>query len=296
MKNVCIFALAAMVLTACEKTIESEENVDEVITTDGKPVMGKRFTFTVKGDFTSEWKPVTRGYLSADGKDMTDLWIFDYVDGQLVQQLHQGDNTAENFGKPQMTLSYGTHHLYFVASRGASPVLNVADHTIKWSSVRDTFWKDYEVSVVSTSNGNRAVTLDRVVTKLMLTFTDAISSDAFSINFTPDTWYYGMDYTSGEPTEATTSQTVVTSLPESYKGQSDVVLSYFSLSPSSEWTSNVSLNSKDADGNIIGQANMTAVPFVRNRQTEYSGPLFTSGGELLLSLDGDWETSATGSW
>ena len=159
-----------------------------------------------------------------------------------------------------------------------------------------SIWKDYEVSVVSTSNGNRSVTLDRVVTKLMLTFTDAISIDAFSINFTPSTWYYGMDYTTGEPTEATTSQTVVTSLPESYKGQSDVVLSYFSLSPSSEWTSNVSLNSKDADGNIIGQANMTAVPFVRNRQTEYSGPLFTSGGELSLSLDGDWETSATGSW
>lgn len=296
MKRIVLMAMAVCLLTACEKTIESEDNVDEVITTDGKPVVGKRFTFTVKGDFSSEWKPVTRGYLSADGKDMTDLWLFDYVDGQMVQQLHQGDNTSENFGKPQMTLSYGTHHLYFVASRGASPVLNVAGHTITWSSVRDTFWKDYEVSVVSTSNGNRAVTLDRVVTKLMLTFTDAISSDAFSINFTPDTWYYGMDYTSGEPTEATTSQTVVTSLPESYKGQSDVVLSYFSLSPSSEWTSNVSLNSKDADGNIIGQANMTAVPFVRNRQTEYSGPLFTSGGELLLSLDGDWETSATGSW
>lgn len=296
MKRIVLMAMAVCLMTACEKTIESEDNVDEVITTDGKPVVGKRFTFTVKGDFSSEWKPVTRGYLSADGKDMTDLWLFDYVDGQLVQQLHQGDNTAENFGKPQMTLSYGSHHIYFVASRGAEPALNTNNATITWSSVRDTFWKDYEVSVVSTSNGNRAVTLDRVVTKIMLTFTDAISSDAFSINFTPDTWYYGMDYTSGEPTEATTSQTVVTSLPESYKGQSDVVLSYFSLSPSSEWTSNVSLNSKDADGNIIGQANMTAVPFVRNRQTEYSGPLFTSGGELLLSLDGDWETSATGSW
>lgn len=296
MKKSVLSLLAAMVLTGCEKEICSNATHGDVTTvSDGTPV-GKRFTFTVKGDFSSEWKPVTRGYLSADGKDMTDLWLFDYVEGQLVQQLHQQDNAADDFGRPVLNLSYGMHHLYFVASRGASPVLNVADHTIKWSSVRDTFWKDYEVSVVSTSNGNRAVTLDRVVTKLMLTFTDAISSDAFSINFTPDTWYYGMDYTTGEPTEATTSQTVVTSLPESYKGQSDVVLSYFSLSPSSEWTSNVSLNSKDADGNIIGQANMTAVPFVRNRQTEYSGPLFTSGGELSLSLDGDWNTSATGTW
>lgn len=287
-------ALAVATLTACEKEIITEE---DATVSDGSAIeKTKKFTFNVKGDFSNEWKPVTRGYLSADGKDMTDLWVMDYVGGQLVQQIHQSDNTAEDFGQPVMNLSYGTHHVYFVASRGASPVLNTTDGTITWSSVRDTFWKDYEVSVVSTSNGNRAVTLDRVVTKLMLAFTDAISNDAFSINFTPATWYYGLNYKTGEPTDATTSQTVVTTLPDSYKGQSGVVLSYFSISPSDEWTSNISLNSKDGDNHIIGQANMTSVPFVRNRQTEYSGPLFTSGGSMSLSLDGDWATSVTGTW
>ena len=287
-------ALAVATLTACEKEIITEE---DATVSDGSAIeKTKKFTFTVKGDFSNEWKPVTRGYLSADGKDMTDLWVLDYVGGQLVQQIHQSDNTAEDFGQPAMNLSYGTHHVYFIASRGASPVMNTTDGTITWSSVRDTFWKDYEVSVVSTSNGNRAVTLDRVVTKLMLAFTDAISNDAFSINFTPATWYYGLNYKTGEPTAATTSQTIVTTLPDSYKGQSGVVLSYFSISPSDEWTSNVSLNSKDGDNHIIGQANITSVPFVRNRQTEYSGPLFTSGGSMSLSLDGDWETSVSGTW
>ena len=294
MKRLFIMALAVATLTACEKEIITEE---DATVSDGSAIeKTKKFTFTLKGDFSNDWKPVTRGYLSADGKDMTDLWVMDYVGGQLVQQIHQSDNTAEDFGRPVMNLSYGTHHVYFVASRGASPVLNTTDGTITWSSVRDTFWKDYEVSVVSTSNGNRAVTLNRVVTKLMLAFTDAISNDAFSINFTPATWYYGLNYKTGEPTDATTSQTVVTTLPDSYKGQSGVVLSYFSISPSDEWISNISLNSKDGDNHIIGQANMTSVPFVRNRQTEYSGPLFTSGGSMSLSLDGDWATSVTGTW
>lgn len=294
MKRLFIMALAVATLTACEKEIITEE---DATVSDGSAIeKTKKFTFTVKGDFSNDWNPVTRGYLSADGKDMTDLWVMDYVGGQLVQQIHQSDNTAEDFGRPVMNLSYGTHHVYFVASRGASPVLNTTDGTITWSSVRDTFWKNYEVSVVSTSNGNRAVTLNRVVTKLMLAFTDAISNDAFSINFTPATWYYGLNYRTGEPTDATTSQTVVTTLPDSYKGQSGVVLSYFSISPSDEWTSNISLNSKDGDNHIIGQANMTSVPFVRNRQTEYSGPLFTSGGSMSLSLDGDWATSVTGTW
>lgn len=295
MKRLFIMALAVATLTACEKEIITDE--EDATVSDGSAIeKTKKFTFTLKGDFSNDWKPVTRGYLSADGKDMTDLWVMDYVGGQLVQQIHQSDNTAEDFGRPVMNLSYGTHHVYFVASRGASPVLNTTDGTITWSSVRDTFWKDYEVSVVSTSNGNRAVTLDRVVTKLMLAFTDAISNDAFSINFTPATWYYGLNYKTGEPTDATTSQTVVTTLPDSYKGQSGVVLSYFSISPSDEWTSNISLNSKDGDNHIIGQANMTSVPFVRNRQTEYSGSLFSSAGSTTISLNDTWATSVTGTW
>ena len=286
-----IALLAAMVLTACEKEVTSNNGEDGT-----SSIVGKKFTFTVKGDFTDEWKPVTRGYLAADGKDMTDLWVLDYVNGTLVQQIHQSDNTAEDFGRPSMTLAYGTHHVYFVASRGTLPVLNTDIGTITWSSVRDTFWKDYEVTVVSTSNGNRAVTLDRVVTKLSLVFTDAISADAATINMTPATWYYGLNYTTGEPTTATASQTNIMQVPAGYAGRTDVSAAYFSISPSTEWATDITVNSKDADGNIIGQGVMASVSLKRNRVTEYSGPLFTSGGAMSLSLNATWDTSETGTW
>ena len=285
------FALAAVLLCACE-----QPSIIDEPSASGNTVAGKKFTFTVKGAFTDEWKPVTRGYLAADGKDMTDLWVLDYMDGTLIQQLHQDENTEDDFGKPSMTLAYGSHHVYFVASRGTSPVLNTEACTITWSSVRDTFWKDYDVTVVSTSNGNRAVTLDRVVTKLSMAFTDAISSDASTINFTPATWYYGLNYLTGEPTDATASQTCVMTLPSGYASRTDVSVSYFSISPTAEWTTDVTVNSKDADGNIIGQGLMEDVPLKRNRVTEYSGPLFTSGGEMSLTLNGTWETSETGTW
>ena len=290
-----IVLLTTMVLTACEKEITSN-NGEDVTVYDDSAIVGKKFTFTVKGDFTDEWKPVTRGYLAADGKDMTDLWVLDYVGNELVQQLHQSDNTAEDFGRPSMTLAYGTHHVYFIASRGTDPALNTKNGTIIWGSVRDTFWKDYEVTVVSTSNGNRAVTLDRVVTKLILAFTDAISADAATINFTPATWYYGLNYTTGEPTTATASQTNVMQVPSGYAGRTDVSAAYFSISPSTEWTTDITVNSKDADGNIIGQGVMTDVSMKRNRVTEYSGPLFTSGGAMSLLLNATWDTSETGTW
>ena len=106
-----------------------------------------------KGDFSNDWKPVTRGYLEADGRDLTDVWVLDYQGDVLVQQIHQSDNTAEDFGQPSMTLAYGSHHVYFVASRGINPTLSTADKTITWEKPSDTFWADYSVTVVNSSNG-----------------------------------------------------------------------------------------------------------------------------------------------
>lgn len=294
MRKFVFFMLAAMLLTSCEKSLVNDDEVEKnpsVSTTDGK-----RFTFTVKGDFADEWKPVTRGYLQADGKDMTDLWVLDYMGDVLVQQIHQSDNTTEDFGRPSMTLAYGSHHIYFVASRGVSPTLSTTNSTITWTTVRDTFWNDYAVEVVSTSNGNRAVTLDRIVTKLILKFTDAVSANASTINFTPSSWYYTLNYKTGEPTTATTSQTISTSVPDSYIGNTDVSISYFSLSSSTDWTTDVSVNSRDGDNNVIGQGEMTDVPLKRNRVTEYSGPLFSSGGTVSTSLNTDWIATYEGEW
>lgn len=292
MKKQTMFFLAVCMMTACENPVFDEEPAEQMETVTKQ----KKFTFTVKGEFSDNWKPVTRGYLQADGKDMTDLWVLDYMDGQLVQQLHQGDNTADDFGKPAMSLAYGQHHVYFIASRGADPTLNTTSGTISWASVRDTYWKDYEVSVVSTSNGNRAVTLDRVVSRLSLCFSDAISADAATINMTPSTWYYTLNYKTGEPTAATTSQTISMNVPASFVGSTDVLVTYFSLSPSTEWTTDVTINSKDGSGSIIGQATMSAVPMKRNRSTNYSGPLFTAGGEMSLSLAVDWLDAYQGTW
>ena len=294
MRKFVFFMLAAVLLTSCEKSLINDDEVEKnpsVSVADGK-----RFTFTVKGDFSEEWKSVTRGYLQADGKDMTDLWVLDYMGDVLVQQIHQSDNTAEDFGRPSMTLVYGSHHVYFVASRGVNPTLSTTNGTITWTTVRDTFWKDYAVEVVSTSNGNRAVTLDRIVTKLALRFTDAVSANASTINFTPSSWYYTLNYKTGEPTTATASQTISTSVPGSYIGNTDVLISYFSLSSSADWTTDVNVNSKDGDNNIIGQGNMSGVPLKRNRVTEYSGPLFSSGGTMTTSLNTDWITTYEGEW
>ena len=298
MKKAIIMALAVgMAMTACEKETwsDDEEPTNEVVLPDGSVAQTKKFTFTLKGDFGDEWKQ-TRGYLSADGKDLTDVWVLDYVGGELVQQVHQDDNTAEDFGKPVMNLALGNHHIYFVASRGTGATLDTTNKTIVWSKVADTFWKDYEVNVVATSNGNRAVTMDRAVTKLRLTVTDAIADDAATFNIALHTWYYGLNYQTGAPVSAQTDGVITINIPANMIGATNTALNIFSFSSTTEWTTDVVLNCKGGNNDVIGSATIVDMPFVRNRVTDYSGPLFGSGGSLTLSLNTDWLDSETGTW
>lgn len=310
MKRTVLMAMAVcLVMTACEKAIEVPDG--EASGMVEEPVKTKKFTFTMKGDFSGEWKKNgngiaeqktkqaarrTAGYLTADGRDMTDVWVLDYMNGQLVQQLHQEDNTAEDFGKPQMSLSYGNHHVYFVASRGTTPTVNVCAHSITWERPSDTFWKDYEVNVVSTSNGNRAVTLDRVTTKLKLTVTDEVKMECAEVAVEPVAWYYGLDYVNGAPVAQQQTERVV-AVPANLVGTTgQLVVNIFGLSSADEWTTDVTVSARTSEHAVISTATMTDVPFKANRATEYSGPLFGTAGNMTLTLGGEWDTSETGTW
>ena len=309
MKKFFVMAMAAALLCGCEKELLSDAVSDgEEVSVQAQKT--KKFTFTVKGDFgsltfsgpdadaTGVVDESTRGYLQADGKDMTDLWVFDFVGNACMQSIHQDDNTTEDFGRPTMNLALGSHHIYFVASRGDTPTLNTETNTITWGTVRDTFWKDYEVTVANTSNGNRAVTLDRVATKLKLTVDDEVPTGCATILVTPDTRYNGLNYKTGAPVEMLqTSTTQEITVPSSYIGTTGgLVLSIFSLSSSAEWTTGVSIVAKDGNNSVIGSAAIDDVPLKANRATESHGNLFVSGGTMSTSLNSEWLTAVTGVW
>lgn len=248
--------------------------------------------FVCRGDF--EMCPFTRS-LEADGKSMTDLWVLDYIGTTLAQQIHQV-STDEDFGTPTLNLSVGSHHIYFIASRGSGATLSTENHTITFTRVLDTFYKDYTIDVTATSNGSRSVTLDRIVTKLTTVIADAIPEDASMFNLTPASWYYGFDYISGEPTTATTSQTITINIPSSEIGVTNEHLSIFGFSTEDEWTTNLTLNCKKADGTILGSAVLANVPLKRNRITEYTGPLFSSNGMTTVGLSTDWLDNYASTW
>lgn len=251
----------------------------------------KRITFSIEGEFTLT--PMTRAAIEVDGKIMTDIWILDYMGNELIQQIHQTSD-MEDFGTPTLDLKYGSHHLYCVVSRGQNPVLNTTDKTITFSKVLDTFYKDYSIDVVSTSNGNKSITLDRAVTKLKVIFSDAIPEGATKFEITPETWYYGINYTNGNAI-ASSDNPITVNIPNSSIGKTGESLNIYGFSPVTEWTTNITLQSY-AGEIVIGEAHLADVPLKRNRATEYTGLLYGSNGAGTFMFNAEWETSTTGTW
>ena len=267
-----------MVFVSCSKDV-TEEN------------WAKKVSFDVQGNWNS---PVfTRGSLSADGKEMTDLWLFDYVDGVLVQTLHQSSTDAD-FGTPSPTLSYGEHRIYFVVSRGVSPVINGT--VISWGSVRDTFWKAMSVTVGGASASTYSVALDRVVTKLRITATDAVPDGTATVVVLPGKWYAGLDYLTGQPAEMRDNEEMSVAVPASYIGNTGLAVSFFGFSTAAEWTTPLTVSARNADNDIIGMVNVAAAPFMDNRATEFSGALFSTSGAFTITLNDEWAEPWQGTW
>ena len=303
---VIVVCVGVLCLSGCQKVdLGAYDGVpDDEGTEATESLPTKKFTFTVKTTVTT--KPMNEdvnvdlllskatSYLNENTLNMTDLWVLDYMGGELVQMVHQTP-TDSGWGQPTMQLAYGSHHV--IASRGVTPVLDTDAHTITWGSVRDTFAKDYEVNVVNTSNGNRAVTLERVVTKMKVTGVDVVPASCATISVTPATWYMGYDYVNDAAIAPASNQTISVSVPSTYVGTSgQLSLGVFSISGTDEWNASVVVRTATSEDVTLGHATIASAPFLRNRSTEYSGNLFSSGGSMSVSIIDDWATPFEGTW
>ena len=279
MKRFLILAAVGFLACSCEY-VEEVDGVSEKLS--------KRVRFTVSGG--DGWS-VTRA-LEADGVAMTDLWLFDYVDGELVRTLHQSGTDAD-FGEPVLQMAYGTHTVYFVASRGKSP--SVDGTQVTWGQPSDTFWKTVSVTVGDGSRRSVSVTLDRVATKLRVVLNDAIPDGAATLAMKPASWWYGLDYVTGAAVSENDAERSV-SLPASSVGTEGLGVSFFGLSDDEEWMTDLSVTVNDNDGGVLGTVSLADVPFERNRVTTVSGRLFSAGGTFSVSLNATWKEELDYEW
>lgn len=276
MKKILFAIVATTMLVGCVNDNEPEVN------------NFKRVKIAVGGDMD-----FIQTRLAANDKEMTDLWVFDYIGTELMQTVHQTPSD-ENWGSPELMLAYGDHTLYFVASRGSQPT--VTGTVIKWGGPSDTFWNEKTATVGKDSPANLAVTLQRVSTRLRVKLKDFIPAEMASVTIAADTWYNSIDFKTGMTKESYAESRQI-SIPEEYKETTgQLTISLFGLSDSGEWVTNVTLTAKDNDGKVIGTATIEDVPFDRNRTSDYTGYLFGKDNTVDVTLDDTWEESYTDKW
>jgi hypothetical protein len=268
-----MMAAALVVLTGCSKEVIEEH----VVATQQVKNIG----------FALDVNEATRG-LVANGTEMADLFIYDRMGGDDRRSEHITPAMTA-WDAPSMLLDYGSHSLYFVASRGTGADEDDTYHKIVWTKPSDTFWATKAVTVNDASYETVSVTLGRVVTRLKVTVTDEVPAGIAKVVIEPATWYYGFNYITGDPVEPKADGLNIT-VPSSYVGTTgQLVMSVFGFSGTTEWNTDVTVTAYDGNDEVLGQVTLDDVPFKRNRTTEVSGRLFSGASATFdITLNDEW--------
>lgn len=251
--------------------------------------------------------PMTRAALSANGKQLTDLYILDYdkATGKLLQVLHQ-TSTAADFAEPDLTLDYGEHVLKVVATRSTEPTLWDAQK-ISWqvepdiltpitvtqpvmltsTKTSDTFGAEKEVSVGIGKATTVSIALDRLVAKLVVKSTDAFPDDATTIALDLQE-HRTLSWATLDVIEAVRNQRVVD--VTSLRGTTGTVLSYFVLAPKDGYTTDVTLTMNRAEGTPYSTITVPSVPLERNKVTTVSGSIYGHEQGFQVSVNDIWNS------
>ena len=249
--------------------------------------------------------PMTRAVLSANDKELTDLYILDYdkSTGKLLQVLHQ-TSTAADFAEPDLTLDYGEHVLKVVATRSQEPTLWDAQKTtwqvepniltpitatqpvmLTSTKTSDTFGAEKEVSVGIGTAATVNIALDRLVAKLVINSTDVFPDDCTTITL-DFREYHALSWATMDVTDAVDNQRIVD--VTSQRGATGTVLSYFVLAPKDGYQTDIMLTTNRTEGNPYSTITVPGVTLERNKVTTISGPIYGHGQGFQVTVNDTW--------
>lgn len=300
-KLMMMAAIAAVGMTLVSCSSDNENFVEDV-----KP--GKAHVRLVCGmgvSVSPMGSPLTRAVLSANGKQLTDLYIMDYdkATGKLLQVLHQ-TSTAPDFAEPDLTLDYGEHVLKVVATRSQEPTLwdtgnntwqvepdiltpVTATQPVMLTSAKtsDTFGAEKEVSVGIGTGATVSIVLDRLVAKLVVSSTDVFPDDCTTITLDLQE-HRTLSWATMDVIDAVKNQRVVD--VTSLRGTTGTVLSFFMLTPKDGYTTDVTLTMNRTEGTPYSTITVPSVPLECNKVTTITGSIYGHEQGVQVSVKDAW--------
>jgi len=281
MKQLMFIALA-LLMTACEKPILSEEDI--VSTQDANVIL--HFKQYEQESFTRAATDIT------ELCSRLNIAIFD-ADGTKVKTVAQKESDA-GYGTVALTLAAGTYQLVVIAhnGEGSATITSTEKVTFPNNKVTDTFYY-YGDLVVTTEVQSYDLTLTRAVAMYRLVLTDEeIPSTVTKFKFY---------YTGGSSTfSPSAGYGCVNSKQTEIRAVADGVTTFdiFTLPHTEDDVlTKLTVTALDANDNTVKERIFENIPVTRNQITRYTGSFFGSGGSgqtsdgtFRLTADPDWDS------
>lgn len=214
--------------------------------------------------------------------DLTDIWVFDEVDGTITKTLHQTRDDTD-WSNPTLSLPYGTHKLHFVASAGTGAT--VSSESITWDKVRDTFSQSLTINVSAETDKAIPVTLSRLATRLYVTIKDPIPDNATSIRMTVFNGCKSIGIL--EPSEYVTTVSNFSVLAEDI-GKTDIRYTIWLIAPETEeWQTDINVAFMNGE-DVIYERDIHNILLLRNRTTSITGFIQQLQSEPNIGIDSNW--------
>ena len=205
-------------------------------------------------------------------------------------QLKEDASTYTTFGEFSLQLPKGSYTMVVIANgfeTGDELAVNSPTEALYTGAhVRETFVATQAVNITSTSSVELSATLNRIVSKLQVISTDGRAANVTNIrmtfsaggkDFNPSTGFAISDFGFANTVGGTGTT-----------GNISVATSYVFLA-TDEQNINVTIETLDADQNVINSTTVNNVPFKRNRVTKLVGAMYpTAGTAASFTVNTDW--------
>ena len=288
MKKFFLMAVAALLTISCtnknEETVvnaQEEQNakVPVRVHVDGFSVTQDDFPLTRTATAVGSYEGV---------KAITLAFYKGNTEVMKTTQFKTSLDPGETFGEFECSLDMGSYTMVVIA-RGNfdGDVLNLTSPTsASYTSdhVRETFAATQEVNVTSNTPLDLTAVLNRVIAKVVIVSTDNRTADVANIRATFSAGGKSFSPTTGL---ATVNTGFSNTMQGKNTGEKENAISYIFLA-TDEQTMDVTIETLDAEQNVLFSKTVSDVPLKRNRVTTLTGAMFTAeaaAGSFMLNSD-----------
>lgn len=289
MVKVFYYVAAMLLLAATSCSSDSENSVVTPQTSVPVTVRVDGFTQSLE-DFSGSSHRAAQSVESYSNVKAITLAFYDAngVEQCKMEQLRDDHTTYTSFGEFSCSLPIGSYTLVAIA-RGLLPndvfTLNSAVEAVYGGLTRETFAGTKAVVINSTSAQNQNISLNRVCAKLTIATNDVRPTSIAKIRTT-----YGQGSKTFSPTTgfATDNNGFVIINTPSIVGEPIAISSYVFLTENTQ-TMDITIETLDANDQVVFSTVVHDVPFKRNRVTKLQGSLFSSSVASAIQVETAWE-------